>query len=105
MPKFKECIEQNGCNVGALEEVDLDCTYTIEYFTAYADFLNWQLKGIPMLPQLDLDNFMPDNPAVPGSSGVTCCFRERVSSDDDDFVVPSRHPDSVMSTATILHVR
>jgi len=57
LPAYEECIKQNGCDVGNLSKVDLSATYTIEYYTANADFLDWRLTNIPVSAEYDFEQF------------------------------------------------
>merc|ERR1711918_80771 len=90
LPNYKDCQTQCGEGVGALENTDLNATYTIEYYTANLDFKNWQITGIKVMPAAGLDNFFPQFPHVEKTTAIACCFRERVSADDDFLVKPKQ---------------
>lgn len=79
LPSYKECVERNGRNLGALEHPDLDAVYTIEYYTKNLDFITWKLTGLGPLPQVSLSKFAPGAPVAEewrSASGFSCYFRE-----------------------------
>lgn len=79
LPGYKECVERNGRDLGALQEPDLDSVYTIEYYTKNLDFITWKLTGLGPLPQVSLSKFAPGAPVGEewrSASGFSCYFRE-----------------------------
>jgi len=90
MPSYTECLGRNGCDVGGLERVDLDATYTMEYYTANVDLIQWQLTGIAVMPNMTLDNFCPEFPHIKKATAAMCMFRERVSEADDFYIKPKQ---------------
>jgi len=88
MPTYKECLAKNGDDVGALQNVDLDATYTLEYYTANLDAINWMITGIAVMPNMSLDNFFPEYPHIKKATAGCCFFKERVNSADDFLLKP-----------------
>lgn len=102
LPTFKQCIKQNRCNVGNLSEVDLDCIYTIEYYTSFADFIKFKLTGIPLLGDISLDTFFPSLASVPGAAGMACYFHEQYDEKGGLLVPPPEN--ALMTGAMLVHV-
>lgn len=101
LPPYAECVAYNGCDVGSLSEVDLDATYTMEYYTSYCDFIEYSLS-IPLV-DVSLSRLFPYCAAVPGSTGIACFFHEEYdAAKGHGFLVPPP-ADSTMCGAMFVH--
>jgi len=99
LPTYKECVAQNGRDLGHLEDPDLECTYTFEYYTANLDTFRWVLTSIPVLPEISLHRLAPEFHGVPGTSGFFGCLRE-MGSEETKF---DRHGDAdVITTCQVI---
>ena len=69
--------KMKGIQEDGAEDVNLDGTYTFEFYSQNLDLIGWKLFNIPILPEVSLSRFASSWPRVPiPCSGFVATMRE-----------------------------
>merc|ERR1712070_8636 len=86
LPSFKECTRLNkinGIKEDGVEDVELEGTYTFEFYSQNLDLLGWKIFNIPVMPEVSLNRFTSSWPKIPvPCSGFKAALREMGSEEE-----------------------